>query len=72
MSPAPGLPIDTMETFTQTPQWRPKVVARFEPRLIYVGADGRQVSLRLSEADLWALGQEVAQALLTVRSRPLP
>ena len=61
-------PIDTMEGFVEAPQSRPMIVTRFGPRLIYVGADGRQVALALSEADLWDLGREVAEALLALRS----
>lgn len=65
-------PVDTMASFVEAPQWRPMIVTRFEPRLVYVGADGRQVALSLSEADLWELGREVAAALHALRSVHTP
>lgn len=65
-------PVDTMASFVEAPQWRPMITTRFEPRLIYVGADGRQVALRLTEADLWDLGREIAMALHTIRSARPP
>jgi hypothetical protein len=65
-------PVDTMASFVEVPQWRPMIVARFEPRLIYVAADGRQVALRLFEADLWDLGREVAETLNVIRSTETP
>lgn len=64
--------VDTMAGFVQTPQWRPRVTTRFEPRLTFVDATGQQVALRLTEADLWALGREVAEALLQLRSESPP
>lgn len=62
---------DTMASFVQVPQWRPRIVTRFGPRLTYVDAEGKQIALQLTEADLWGLGQEVAAALLLLRSAPL-
>ncbi len=69
-APAEYVSPDTMASFAQTPKWRPQIFTRFGPRLVYVGADGRQVALQLTEADLWVLGQEVAAALLLLRSTP--
>lgn len=63
-------PIDTMAPFLEKPQWRPRIVTRFGPRLVYIAEDGSQKALALSEADLWDLGREVAEALVALRSAP--
>lgn len=60
--------VDTMAPYLQTPQWRPRIVTGFGPRLIFIDEAGQQVALRLTEAQLWALGQEIAEALLHLRS----
>ncbi|MGH1569423.1 hypothetical protein ACRAWG_00595 [Methylobacterium sp. P31] len=69
-----------MGSFVEVPQWRLMVVTRFEPRLTHVGADGRREAhvgadgrreaLRLSEADLWKLGREIAASFHSLLSVP--